>query len=210
MASKKSLIISICIFIIVGMCALLLILNKGHIGSVALVNTEETSEDEVIAPKLEITTESKYLSSKAKETTTLLATIDGEIIAEGIEYTSSDETIAKIEDGEVVALKDGNVKITGTYEGQTAITEIHVITPIKNITFTSTSKSIRVGKELQMKLQVTPSDADISTLKYTSSDETIATVNANGIVTGVSAGKVTITVTDEYTGKEKSVNLTIR
>ena len=61
-----------------------------------------------------------------------------------------------------------------------------------------------------MKLKTTPSGASVSTLKYSSSDEEIATVNANGIVTGISAGKVTITVTDEYTGKEESVDLTIR
>lgn len=210
MASKKALIISICIFIIVGMSALLLILNKGHIGSIGLVSLEDSASEEVIMPKLEITAESKYISSKDEETVELSATIDGEIITEGIEYKSSDEEIAKIEEGKVVAVSDGKVVITGTYEGQTATTEINVITPIKNMSFTSTSRSIRVGKDLQMKLKTTPSGASVDTLKYSSSDEEIATVNANGIVTGVSAGKVTITVTDEYTGKEESVNLTIR
>ena len=211
MASKKSLIISICIFIIVGMCALLLILNKGHIGSIGLVSLDNTSaEEDSMLSKLEIATEDKYLSSKSKEKTKLSATVGGETVTEGIEYTSSDESIAKIQDEEVVAVEDGKVTITGIYNGKTATTEIQVITPIKNINFTSTSRSIRIGKELQMKLQVTPSDADISTLKYTSSDESIATVNANGIVTGVSAGKVIITVTDEFTGTEKSVDLTIR
>ena len=210
MTSKKALIISICIFIIVGMCALLLILNKGHIGQIGLVKLEEVSVEEEEIPKLEIATDVQYLSSKSKEESMLIAKLDGEVIAEGVTYESSDEEIAKIENGKVVAIKDGKVTITGTYDGQTATTEIHVITPIKNISFTSTSRSIRVGKELQMKLKVTPSDADIGTLKYTSSDEQIATVNANGIVTGVSAGKVTITVTDEFTGAEKSVDLTIR
>ena len=210
MASKKALIISICIFIIVGKSALLLILNKGHIGSIGLVSLEDSASEEVIMPKLEITAESKYISSKDEETVELSATIDGEIITEGIEYKSSDEEIAKIEEGKVVAVSDGKVVITGTYEGQTATTEINVITPIKNMSFTSTSRSIRVGKDLQMKLKTTPSGASVDTLKYSSSDEEIATVNANGIVTGVSAGKVTITVTDEYTGKEESVNLTIR
>lgn len=212
MTSKKALIISICIFVIVGMCALLLILNKGHIGKIGLVKLEDVSSEGegVVIPKLEIATDVQYLSSKSKEESILTAKLDGQVVTEGITYKSSDETIAKIEDGKVVAVKDGKVTITGTYDGQTATTEIHVITPIKNINFTSTSRSIRVGRELQMKLKVTPSDADISTLKYTSSDDQIATVNANGIVTGVSEGKVTITVTDEFTGAEKSVNLTIR
>lgn len=209
MSEKKALIISICIFIMVAMIALLLILNKGHIGEINLVNLNETSA-EVIMPKLEIVTASKYISSKDKEEIELSATVDGETITDGIEYKSSDEEIAKIEDGKVVAVSDGKVTITGTYQDQSATTEIQVITPIKSMTFTSTSKSIRVGKDLQMKLQTKPSGASVSTLKYTSSDEEIATVNANGIVTGVSAGKVTITVTDEYTGTEKSVDLTIR
>ena len=208
MVNNKSLIISICIFIIVGMCALLLILNKGHIGTWGLVSLED--DDEVIMPKLEIEAEGKYLSSVDKETSILTATVDGEIVTQDIEYKSSNEEIAKVEDGEIIAVSDGKVTITGTYGGQTAETEVHVITPIKKITFTSTSKSIRVGRELQMKLQVTPSSAYVDTLKYTSSDESIATVNSNGIVTGVSAGKVTITVTDEYTGQEKSVDLTIK
>lgn len=211
MTSKKALIISICIFIIVGMVSLLIILNKGHIGSVGLVSMKETSnEEEVIMPKLEIFAENKYLSAKNKEKTKLSATIDGEEITEGIEYETSDEKIAKIKDGEVIAVKNGKVTITGTYDGKQASTDIYVITPIKTMTFTTTNKTITVGKDLQMKLQVKPSDADITTLKYSSSDEEIATVNANGIVTGVSAGKVTITVTDEYTGTEKSVDLTIK
>ena len=209
MAEKKALIISICIFIIVGTLALLLVLNKGHIGSINLVSTEPVNE-EIIKDKLEISVESKYLSSTKKEEATLSAVIDGEIVTQGIEYTSSDEDVAKIKNGKVIAVKDGKATITGIYEGTQATIEVYVITPIKRMTFTSTSKSINVGKDLQMKLQVTPSDASISTLKYSSSDEDIATVNSNGIVTGVSKGKVTITITDEYTGTEKSVDLTIK
>ena len=78
------------------------------------------------------------------------------------------------------------------------------------MTFTTTNSTVRIGKDLQMKLKVTPNDASMDTLTYTSSDESIATVNGNGIVTGVSAGKVTITVYDSYTDTKKSVNLTIR
>ena len=211
MSNNKNLIISICIFIIVGMSSLLLVLNKGHIGKSGLVSLKDSSEIESQnKPKLELILEKEYLSSKIEEEVFLSATVDGEKIIKGIEYKSSDENIAKIVDGKVVAVKNGKVSITAMYDGQTDTKEIQVITPIKNMSFTSTSKSIRVGKELQMKLQVTPSDANINTLKYTSSDEEIATVNANGIVTGVSAGKVTITVKDEYNDMEKSIDLIIR
>ena len=78
------------------------------------------------------------------------------------------------------------------------------------MSFTTTNSTVRIGKDLQMKLKVTPSDASLDTISYKSSDEEIATVNNNGIVTGVSQGKVTITVYDSYTDTEKKVNLTIR
>ena len=148
--NNKGLIISICIFMIVGMCALLLILNKGHIGTIGLVKLEEDSVEESSVFKIE--TKSKYLSSKDKEKTDIIATIDGVILKEQVEYVSSDENIAKIVDGNLVAVKDGKVTITANYNGKTASTQVHVITPIKNINFRTTSKSIRVGKELQMKL----------------------------------------------------------
>ena len=134
MSEKKALIISICIFVMVAMIALLLVLNKGHIGEINLVNLNETSA-EVIMPKLEIVTASKYISSKDNEEMELSATVDGETITDGIEYKSSDEEIAKIEDGKVVAVSDGKVTITGTYQDQSATTEIQVITPIKSMTF---------------------------------------------------------------------------
>ena len=50
----------------------------------------------------------------------------------------------------------------------------------------------------------------MDTLTYVSSDESVATVTSDGIVTGVAPGKVTITLTDSYSGIEKKVNLTIR
>lgn len=208
---KNALIVSVCIFINVGMLSLLLILNKGHIGSKNLVNTSTVEEnEETVKPKLEISVEKEYLSSVSEEEAKLTAIIDEEKITEGVEYTSSNKDVIKIEDGKVIAVNDGKATITGLYDGTTDSVEVRVITPIKSITFTSTSSSIRVGKELQMKLQATPTDACIDTLKYTSSNEEIATVNANGIVTGISKGNVTITVKDEYTGIEKSVKLVIK
>ena len=136
--------------------------------------------------------------------------VDGTETTEGVEYTSSDEEVLTVKDGVVTAVGVGNATLTAKYEGAEDTVDIKGITPIKNMKFTSTSSSIRVGNELQLKLQVTPSDASIDTLIYSSSDDETATVNKNGIVTGKTKGKVVITVHDTYTGEEKSVKLTIR
>lgn len=213
MKSKKALIISIIIFIILAIIALILVLGKGHVFGYALVSTERSENDEeIILPKLTLEIDKEFLSSKNKKETAVMKVLkDGEIITEGVEYETSNEDVVEInEDNELVPVSDGKATIKAKYDGLEATADIRVITPIKSMSFTTTNRTIRVGKDLQMKLKLSPSNASTDTLTYTSSDEEIATVNSNGIVTGVAPGKVTITIYDSYTDTEKSVDLTIK
>lgn len=207
---KKSLVLSIIVFVIVGCCALYLVLNKGHIGDYALVSTVPSEEEKI--PVVTLTLDKDYISCVDKEDVAKVAvTIDGVETTDGVEFAISDERVAKLnENNEIVGVSDGKAKITATYKGVEAEANFKVITPIETMSFTSTNSNIRVGRDLQLKLKLSPSDASMDTLKYVSSDESIATVSANGIVTGIAPGKVTITLTDSYTGIEKTVNLTIR
>ena len=209
---KKSLKFSIILFIIVSVCALYLVLNKGHIGSISLVSTSNEEKQDIVKPNLTLELEKKYLSSKDKnDTCKMTVSIDAEIVTTGIEFVSSNEEVVKInEKNELIPVGDGKAEITAKYDGVIATEKIEVITPIKTMSFTSTNSTIRVGKDLQLKLKVTPSDAYMDTLTYTSSDEEIATVSPNGIVTGIAPGKVTITLYDSYTETEKKVDLTIK
>lgn len=208
---NKTFIITLVIFIIAVVVALCLVLGKGKVFGHSLVSIEEKkSEESQVAHTLELSSEKEYLSVTDKEETTLSVLLDGAETAEKIEYTSSNEDAITVKDGKVKAVGVGNATITAKYKDAEAKVDLKAIIPIKTIKFTSTSSSIKVGNELQLKLQVTPSDASIDTLIYSSSDDETATVNKNGIVTGKSKGKVTITVHDTYTGEEKSVKLTIR
>ncbi len=208
----KALIISIVIFVVVAIIALCIVLNKGKIFGKSLVSVEggESTSIAAGAPVVQVESDKEYMSLKDKETATLTVKADGEIVSEGVEYTSSDEAVATVKDGIVTPVGVGHTTITAKYkEGQSTV-DLKTIKPIKSMKFTATSSTIKVGNDLQLKLQVTPSDASIDTLIYSSSNDEIATVNKNGIVTGVQRGKVTITLVDTYTGEEKSVNLTIR
>lgn len=210
---NKVLIITMITFFVVAVLALCLVLNKGHIGSYALVPLEEISEEESIVPQLSLTIEPEFLKSTNKKETAVpkIAVGDEEVALEAVELESSDESIVKVnKDNELVAVADGKAKIIVKYDGLEAFQDIRVITPIKSMTFTTTNSTVRVGKDLQMKLKTSPANAYVNGLQYTSSDEAIALVDNSGIVTGVSAGKVTITVYDPYTELEKKVNLTIR
>ena len=215
MKSRRAFVVSIAIFIICAIIALVLILNKGHIGSIALVATEAVEDkkaSEPIIPKLTLELENEYIPAKNKKITSgMVVSIDGEEVTDGVVFESSDTSIVKIDKNDrLIGQSAGKAKIKATYDGIEATADITVIVPIKTMNFSSTNSTIKVGKDLQMKLQVTPSNATMDTLEYSSSDEKIATVNSNGIVTGVAPGKVTITVFDTYTETEKKVNLTIK
>ena len=207
---NRSLAISIILFLIVAGIALYIVLNKGRIFNTNLVAVSENNTQS-ITQTIEVEADKKYLSATDDEEANLTVKIDGIQETEGIEYISSDEEVLEVdENGVITAQSVGMATVTAKKGELTATTDIHVIKRIKSMNLTSTSKSIKVGNDLQLKLTTTPSDGSIETLTYTSSDESIATVNANGIVTGVSKGKVTITVHDDYTDKEKSVTLTIK
>jgi hypothetical protein len=66
---------------------------------------------------------------------------------------------------------------------------------ISEIRLRSTA-GVGVNRRMTLEPFIAPFDADRSKLKWSSSNETIATVS-NGVVTGVRAGTVNITVTDE-------------
>ena len=66
-------------------------------------------------------------------------------------------------------------------------------TRVNGIKMEETTLSIGVGEGKTVKANVTPSRAEIFTILWSSSDESIATVNSLGVVTGVGAGTCTIT-----------------
>lgn len=67
--------------------------------------------------------------------------------------------------------------------------------PVTGITVTGASATVEEDSQLQLTASVTPDDATVQTVTWTSNHESIATVNANGLVTGVSAGEARITAT---------------
>lgn len=76
--------------------------------------------------------------------------------------------------------------------GTLTITPVQV--PATEITLNATSQKLLTGKTVTLTATVTPSDTT-DTVVWTSSDESVATVSAEGVVTGVKAGTAVITAT---------------
>ena len=125
-------------------------------------------------------------------------------------WSSSDSNIAKVEDGTVTAVAKGSVVISvKTENGVSASCNITV--KDKEITALSMNKSsakVKKGSTIQLKVEVTPVDAPTGDLKWSSANDSIATVNSKGYVTGVSAGVVNITCTSSNS-VEASCTITV-
>ena len=120
---------------------------------------------------------------------------------QGVVWASDNTDVATVdEDGIVTAVKAGTATITVSVKGQPEIKATCTITvksstiAVTKLTLSETSAEVSVGKTLTLSCTIEPTDATNKELVWSSFDETIATVDAQGVVTGVKAGTVTITV----------------
>ncbi len=112
-------------------------------------------------------------------------------------WTSSDTSIATVNSqGKVTALRRGSCTVTAECAADpevTASAEINVVQQVTAITFDTAKASLNVRTSLQLGWTVLPSDATNTEVTFTSSNNKIATVDQDGLVTGVSKGTVRIT-----------------
>ena len=114
-----------------------------------------------------------------------------------ISYTSSDNDIATVSDaGEVTAVAAGNATITAAVDGTalSAACKVTILPAIESVELNYTTLSLRPEGTAQLTYTVAPEEALADNVTYTSSDETVATVDAEGNVTAIADGTATITV----------------
>ena len=136
------------------------------------------------------------------DTVTLFGTISPEDATnKTIYWNSSAGGVATVSDGGLVtAVSEGFTMIKAQTEdgGFEAYCNIIVVTESINVTGSSlniTGDSLDINCTLQLTVTVSPENATNKGVDWSTSDETIATVSADGLVTGVGGGIATITVT---------------
>ena len=112
----------------------------------------------------------------------------------------ADESIAKLEGNKLVAVSDGTTKITATSGIVKTSAKVTVTTKVEQIALSKTEGVLTVGNSVTVTATVTPDNATNATVNWTSSDETVATVDSSGKVTAVAAGNATIKATSESDG----------
>ena len=128
----------------------------------------------------------------------------GDLDPTTITWTSSNEAVATVTNGKVVAVGNGNATITAEYMGQKVTCEVHCT----NVVVSSYELRTRYGQGSDFTISVgdtivlfmidkTQDDLRIQAenLTFTLSKEGVITIDENGKITAVAPGTVTVTVT---------------
>ena len=131
-----------------------------------------------------------------------------------IKWSSDRTDIASVNDtGMITGIAVGNATITAeTENGYKATCTVEVRKNPTGISLNKTSEILDLSlvKTLQLTATITPNDSDTSkTLTWSSSNQSVATVNSSGLVTGVGKGSTTITVTT-VNGKTATCTITVK
>ncbi len=177
-----------------------------------------------------ITLDKTEITLTEGETQQLTATVSpSNATNKTVTWTSSDENVATVnEEGLVTAVKAGTATITAKAGEKTATCTVTVnekvveeepkpeeptVVPVTEITLNQSTLDLEVEETATLTATVSPEDATDKAVTWTSSDENVATVNEEGLVTAVKAGTATITAkagevtaTCTVTVKAKKIN----
>ena len=81
---------------------------------------------------------------------------------------------------------------------------------VTSVSLDKTSHTMKEGETVNLTATVTPDNADDKTVSWKSDNEAVAKVNTNGVVTAVSPGTATITVTTTDGGKTATCAITVK
>lgn len=122
-----------------------------------------------------------------------------QISAKKLKFSSNKSDIAKVNSkGEISTKKTGTAVITittkdGKKKAKLTVKIVNKKVPLKKVTLDKKSLNLKVGDKAKLKVSFSPETASDQKARWTSSNETIASVSG-GTVTAVGPGAATITV----------------
>lgn len=210
-----------------GTCVVIAKCNKGKLAAacqVTVVDKEDGGNDDTVVEAESMELDPSTLALKVGNEWTIQTVFHPEnATVTDLEWTTSDATVATVENGKVKAIKEGDAVITATCNGGklSATCEVTVSEPddevlsIESVTLYAQDgiTDVQVGKTLQLNAVYEPTGALPTNVSWTIDRPEAADVNQNGLVTGMSANKgdsdwdkVNVTVTAD----DKSSTITLR
>lgn len=111
-------------------------------------------------------------------------------------WESSDSEIAAVHNGEVSALEVGNAVISvkaGEFSSRCNVTVLPILA--SEVKLDIVEKELEIGESFQLNAAVSPDNVDDRTVVWSSTDKSVASVDENGKVKAIAAGKTNIKAT---------------
>lgn len=113
-----------------------------------------------------------------------------------VTWTTSDASIATVENGKVTAIKEGEATITASAGGKSASCKVVVakkVIAVESVELNKTTLALVKEESETLVATIKPDNATNKTIAWSSSNSDVATVDASGKVTAVGSGNATIT-----------------
>ena len=155
--------------------------------------------DPAVAGLLKEPTDNQVIVIPAGSYVALAATCTPEDASDRkVTYTSTDAGVVKAQGTSMKALQRGECDLIVASVQNPEVTEtfhVLVIQPVKKITIDAGNKTVAAGSTLQLTALCQPDNASIQDVTWTSKTPQYATVDENGVVTGVARGNANIVAT---------------
>lgn len=148
-----------------------------------------------VVPVTSVTLDRTSVTFNKGESTKLSATVTpSDATDKTVSWSSSDMTVVRVEqDGTLNALRGGTATVYAKAGECSASCHVTVLSPVTGVTIDRESLPLVVGETATLVATIQPEDATEKTVTWTSSDSSVASVDASGKVTGVKKGSATIT-----------------
>ena len=140
---------------------------------------------------------------------TLDVTINPTNTTDKITWTSDNTSVVAVsETGVLTGIASGTAKVTGKIRNITLVANVNVVVKAESITLNKTEILDMLPGQTNNTLKATiiPGDTNNKTITWTSSNEGVATVDNNGLITAITAGTTTITASIDG----KTANCTVK
>lgn len=127
-------------------------------------------------------------------------------------WESSDEKVAKVSNGTVTGVGAGTAVITAYAKDDPTIratVNVTVVSKVKKITPAGKKLTVPLGYPTKAAVTLTPENPTNPALVWASSDEAVATVDENGVITPVAEGKCEITAAPADEGGAKPAAIAV-
>ena len=141
----------------------------------------------------------------------LQLTVEPSNFTDEVNWKSTNSEIASVDDSGLITAKSvGTATIKVTVGNESILCKVTVVQPVTWIYLSQGSLSMEALSTFQLTARVHPEEAYNKEIEWSSSDETVATVDQNGLVTSLKKGTATITVqAKDGSGEKNACTITV-